>query len=315
MIVRMVLLLVIVLAPASVQAGHSVREVVFRDSDRQRDVPVKIYAPEPLEGAVPFILISHGLGGSRDSVPYLGEALAEAGYVTVHMQHIGTDKSVWEGKRPWKIKGALKAAMQDPNAAKARFEDVPFVLDVLAELPGPDPLAGHLDFSRIGMAGHSYGAVSTIVAAGQRMGPGARLSFKEPRVKAGFLMSPNVPRSVKDLNAAYKDIGIPLFHATGTKDNQPFAGKDFDPAVRTKPYETLTIPDQYLVVFDGADHGAFSGRSRRNGNAEASRYTQATAKAALLFFEAYLQGDATAKTELRSDYQQMLDAKDRYEWK
>lgn len=56
-----------------------------------------------------------------------------------------------------------------------------------------DPtLKGRLNLDRIGMSGHSFGAISTLAAAGQMMGPKAfERSFAEPRIRAGIAYSPS----------------------------------------------------------------------------------------------------------------------------
>ena len=292
----------------------------LRDESRGRNVPYRLYAPEALAGVYPVILVSHGVGGSREAMPYLGRYLAQHGYVALHLQHPGTDNSVWQNKTPLRdIYQALRHAMWDAGAARARFQDVPFAVSELTRFNTKGPLAGHLDLSRIGMAGHSYGSVSTLVAAGQHMGPGGQWFFKEPRIKAGLLMSPSVPLQGGDLAALYRDIDIPLFHVTGTKDaNAIPTDKPFDPIERTIPYRTLTTPYQYLLVLEGAGHSAFSGLEHgphAHGKEVETRYTRAVQQAAVLFFDAYLKEDKTAEAALRNSFKSSLEPGDRFEWK
>ena len=67
---------------------------VWRDAARGRDVPVLVRAPAG-DGPAATVLISHGLGGSRDGLGYLGRALAQAGFLAIHLQHPGTDDGLW----------------------------------------------------------------------------------------------------------------------------------------------------------------------------------------------------------------------------
>jgi predicted dienelactone hydrolase len=86
----------------------------------------------------------------------------------------------------------LRQSLGDVQNLDNRLKDIPFVLDELARRNATGPWAGRLDLNRIGMAGHSYGARSTMFAAGQwveRTGSSA----KEPRIKAALLLSPNLP--------------------------------------------------------------------------------------------------------------------------
>ena len=63
----------------------------WTDSARNRKVPVKIYYPEKGQGPFPVIVFSHGLGGSREGYEYLGRRWASHGYVSVHVQHLGSE--------------------------------------------------------------------------------------------------------------------------------------------------------------------------------------------------------------------------------
>ena len=75
---------------------HAVASLLedWQDSARDRSVPVKIYYPEKGTGPFPVVLFSHGLGGSRNGYSYLGEHWASHGYVSVHLQHVGSDGAV-----------------------------------------------------------------------------------------------------------------------------------------------------------------------------------------------------------------------------
>src|SRR5437762_9936135 len=70
------------------------------DKKRQRKEPVKIYFPKTADGPFPIIIFSHGLGGSREGYEYLGRYWASHGYVSVHVQHLGSDNAVWQKSAP-----------------------------------------------------------------------------------------------------------------------------------------------------------------------------------------------------------------------
>lgn len=67
-----------------------------QDAKRARTIPLRVYLPESRKPA-PVILFSHGLGGSRDNNPYLGNHWAKRGYAVVFVQHPGSDEGVWKG--------------------------------------------------------------------------------------------------------------------------------------------------------------------------------------------------------------------------
>src|SRR5215472_14384156 len=72
-----------------------VLRVEWFDATRAQQVPAKLYYPKTGPGPFPLLLVSHGLGGSREGYAYLGRYWASAGYVSVHVQHLGSDEAVW----------------------------------------------------------------------------------------------------------------------------------------------------------------------------------------------------------------------------
>ena len=112
-----------------------------------------------------------------------------------------------------------------------------------------------LDASRIGFSGHSMGAMSTLVVAGQqneRIGQ----RFAVPEIKGAFAMSP-APRG-GEAKQMFSNMLMPVFHLTGTHDESPL--KDFEPEARLQPFEYSNNQDQYLLLLDNAVHATFSGR-------------------------------------------------------
>jgi predicted dienelactone hydrolase len=143
------------LGTAAAAASEGFTET-WHDAARDRSLPVRLRLPAG-DGPAPTILLSHGLGGSRDGLGYLGRALAEAGFIAVYLQHPGTDSALWQGRAD--AFGAMAAAIADPRQALARLQDGVFALDELVQRnAAPGPLRGRVDLGRLGIAGHSYGA-------------------------------------------------------------------------------------------------------------------------------------------------------------
>lgn len=321
------------------QVGGRIVNGAFRDRARQRVIPFRLYTPdqsrEQAARPAPVMLFSHGLGGSRDAMPLLGQELARNGYFAFFLQHPGSDDSLLEGATtPEEVQDRLQQAVQIPGIAMNRFRDIPAVLDQLVVMNSKGRLAGRLDLDRIGMAGHSFGARGVMTAAGQRTG-GHGIRYKEPRIKAGVVISPNVPTTpgsgpaqnvgpAQNLDALYDMIDIPLLHITGTEDGMPGggagAGAGFDPATRTLPFQHIQQPDQYLLVLDGATHNSFGGRPAGDDTdsveAELAEVVGlAVAVAVVLFFDAYLKADSGARRTLREDFRRSLAQGDRFEVK
>jgi len=273
----------------------------WRDEAREgRVVPYKIYYARDVGGAAPVVIFSHGLGGSREGGAYLGEHLASYGYVAVHIQHPGTDSQIWDDGIS--LSAAREGAM-DVESARNRFLDIPFVIDALEAMNAKGAFKGRFDLDHIGMSGHSYGAVSTMVAAGQKMG-GLRLrSYAEERIDAaiayspspagGNLRAPNLDRLVRH----YDDIRVPIFHMTGTEDGSPL--RDMDPEERQLPFKTIDTVDQYLLVLDGGDHMVFNGERVRGPERDTdARHHDLIRMASIAFWDAELMDDAEARAWL-----------------
>lgn len=270
------------------------------DKERGRQVPFKIYLPKEAPGARPIVIFSHGLGGSREGAAYLGHFLASHGYVCVHLQHPGSDESIWKGSanpmaalRAW-----FKAPMKVWRQTQARFLDLPLAIDALTIMNAEDPrLRGRLDLTRIGMSGHSFGAISTLAAAGQQIGPRrSSASFVEPRIKAAIALSPSPPQRRTDYATIYAGIRVPMLHITGTEDEDP-VGERFAPEARQIPFQNITTTDQYLLVITGATHMTFGGTERRSFTPQ-EEHLHLVEMVSLAFWDAYLLDDPKAKAWL-----------------
>lgn len=279
-------------------------EQTWHDASRNRDVPVKIYFPKSTNADVPekfpVIIFSHGLGGSREGYAYLGEHWASCGYIVVYPQHHGSDKDVMHGFRPLK---ALREAAANPANAIDRPLDIIFVIDHLTSLTADPsfPLHGELDLARLGVAGHSFGAFTTMAIAGAHFPVlGNERTYLDPRVKAAIAMS---TPTTQDTDEAFDDVKIPVFHMTGTKDESPDRRResDSDPVVgntsaeqRLRPFRHTRHAPAYLLVFEGGDHMVFSGRLTESrpsdGEFQARILSGSTA-----FWDAWLKGDKDAR--------------------
>lgn len=303
-------------APVDITAGTNATGT-FNDLARKRRIPFRIYSPEGLSQPAPVVLFSPGLGGSRDAAPYLGQALAKAGYIGIFLQHPGSDSSLLKGAADGaEVRQRLRAVTSDPASAAARYGDIPFVVDQIERMAVEGRFAGKIDPTRIGIAGHSYGARTVLTAAGQRAG-GWGNRFQEPRITAGMAISPiSQGMAMQNPAAAYGAIKIPLFHVTGTKDGMPLdESGDFDPRQRTMPFRLIPNPDQYLLVLDGADHNVFAARKPENRTPESDRFLSVVARGAVLFFDAYLKQDPQAMQLLREGFRTVLAPGDTFETK
>ena len=236
----------------------------WHDDERDRTVPIRVYLPTDAEGPRPVVLLSHGLGGTRDALSYLGRHWASYGYICVAMQHPGTDDSVWRDERPAERMRAMRRAARQWSPALERANDVPFVLDVLTTLAEHEdsPLHGRLDLEHIAIAGHSFGAWTAMAHAGQGMGARSRTTMRDERIDIAIALSSPVPRNPRNYDASFESVAVPVLHITGTLDESPV--NDTTAEQRRVPYEHTPGRDdggsaQYLIVFEGGDHMVLAG--------------------------------------------------------
>lgn len=270
-------------------------DLTIRDEARSRDIPIRVYRCGEIQSA-PVLLFSHGLGGSREMGLYLGEHWAARGYIAVFLQHPGSDTSVWKGKRPVQIMAAMKEAANAENFL-LRAKDVPAVLDQLERWnkDAKHPLFGAFNLEQVGMAGHSFGAVTTQAVSGQSAARG-NFNLTDPRIKAALPMSPSSP-AVGDPASAFGKVSLPWLLMTGTQDVSAIGGATVE--TRRAVYTALPPCGKYELVLDEAEHSVFTDRElpgdkhKRNPNHHRVILAVSTA-----FWDAYLKQEEPAKSWL-----------------
>lgn len=312
-----------------------VSDVMWHDDARNRDVPVRVYrpgdGPDGAERKHPMIVFSHGLGGSGRNYRYFGEHMASWGYVVVAPSHAGSDTaSLVEWMRKGRDAengrdGWLRSSINDPENLKNRPLDVSFVIDRAMK----DAALG-IDAERIGVAGHSFGAYTSMAVAGMKVDlPGAPDTvFRDPRVKAVLPMSPQGGKTMGIDDGAWDTIGAAVLFLTGTRD---YGEGQRSAAWRREAFDGMSGADAFLVVIDGATHMTFGqggdGRgapaiendgegplrrvvrdrarertAERSGgrDADQAEHTALVKSLAAAFFDARLRGDAEAAAWLRA---------------
>ncbi len=276
--------------------GIRILEEVWADDARARDVPVRIYRPHGIEDP-PVVIVSHGLGGSRRGLAYLGRHWASHGYLSVHLQHAGSDEYVWRDV-PVGRRGAALARAANPLTATQRPVDVSFALDEVARRFG---LA--VD-GRSAVAGHSFGAYTAIASAGAVFSGAA---FGDPRLAAAIALSPPSMRT-----ATFDAVAIPTLHATGSRDDGVVA--EYGPELRRSAFDGIDGPPKYFLWFDGADHMVFGGAPRGPRNDALDAHIEGRVLAATTaFLAAYVRKDPAARAWLDGTFAATLGPEDRLE--
>jgi len=288
-------------------------DLTIEDQSRQRDIPLRIYLP-PSKQPAPVLLFSHGLGGARTGAQYLGKHWSARGYVVVYLQHPGSDETVWKEAPLRERFKALKSATTLQNTVD-RYQDVSTVLDQLTRWNGDAQHRFHnrFDLTRIGMSGHSYGAVTTQGVSGQNWRVVGK-RYTDSRIKAAVMFSPS-SHGRAEPELSFGQVTIPWLLLTGTKDTSPINNTTV--ADRRKVYQGLpdSIDKYELVLFD-AQHSAFSdGRQRRRLPRQNPQHHQSILAVTTAFWDTYLRDSQPARQWLQGKAcRQQLDPEDEWQF-
>jgi dienelactone hydrolase len=173
-------------------------------------------------GAFPLVLFSHGLTSSPEAYQGVANRIAAAGFVVVAPAYPFTNSAA-DPYNPADL-------INQPADASA----VITALLALAATPA-DPLAGHIDASRVGVAGHSAGAYTTV---------GLLSGARDNRVRAAVVIAGG------SLGGAFIGPAASVLFIHGDKD--PVVSYPIGQAT----YELVPWPKAFLTVVDG-DHGSY----------------------------------------------------------
>jgi predicted dienelactone hydrolase len=282
-------------------------DALWHDRARDRNVPVRIFAPKPgakdpqgqaVQGPLPAVVFSPGLGGSRTVYGYFAKSLAACGYVVVVVTHKGTDTDYFlKNGFP-----ALWRTLGDESAWSDRAADISFVIDrMTAKDQDQELLKDRVDARRIGVAGHSYGAYTSLAIAGQTSTTkdGKDRSYADKRVKAVITMCPQSPPLFGLSERSWGKIAIPVMIMTGTND----LGMKLRSPQKTVCYKGMPAGDKYFFLLQGAGHmdfatnrKLFSTDDKEGGDMS---FHGLICQGGCAFFDAYLCGDKKARAWLK----------------
>lgn len=274
----------------------------WQDAHRQRAVPVRLYWPARAaagQGRVPLVVFSHGLGGSRQGYSYLGRYWASQGYASLHVQHVGSDRQLWSGSI-FGLIGRLQDAAKESEAVN-RVRDVRFALDQLLA----SPRGAQIDAERIVVAGHSYGATTSLLLAGARP-PSAPPELRDARIKAAIIISAPPFYGQGEPAPILAGISIPTLHITATEDVINVPGYHSEAVDRLTVFEATGGPRKLLAVFAGGSHSIFTDRSGTGGVALNPKVKAATRELTAAFLGSVFEGQQDGLRQWPVRWQEIL---------
>jgi predicted dienelactone hydrolase len=192
-------------------------------------------------GPFPVVMFSHGKGGIRMQSTFYTVFLASHGYVVVSPDHEGDT-----------IVDLLETGDVDFTTTADSYVDRPIDIEfIMDELPTNDDvkdLAPIMDFDHMGVTGHSFGALTTMIVSGEDF-----------RIKAGVAQSPvGVTLVEAAVPQPLEEFGKPLMIQSGGADHtlpeDTHAQSLWDHMVAPRAWESLTRAGHFtysdLCIFD-----------------------------------------------------------------
>jgi predicted dienelactone hydrolase len=258
------------------------------DYRRGKEVPFRVTFPTDGDFAFPIVVFSHGAWGTRADYPLLVQHWASHGYVCLQPSH--GDSLMRPGDLPDTSKF---------REWSSRPLDVSFLLNALAEIEAEVPeLAGRMDPTRVGAGGHSFGAGTAQILAGARLRNRPTQPFRDARVRAVLLWSPQGAGQLHDAGS-WSRVRIPMLTITGTLDY----GRGGGPAWRMEPFRGAPAGNKYLVVVEGGQHdlGGIGRTSTAFPYAHDEREAGIVQRVSLEFWDAYLKSAPASLAFLKGE--------------
>jgi predicted dienelactone hydrolase len=304
------------------------RNLDLYDQPRSRSISTSLYLPESSNttpGSIPVIVVSNGLGSTRDRFSQLAQHLASHGFAVVIPDHIGSNDR--------RQKGFFRGEY-DENFDATEFVnrplDVTYVLNQL-EQRNASEFGDRLNLKTVGMFGYSFGGTTALSLAG------GQFDFSNlPTTCSTELNLLNIStlyqcralelkqRQIADLRdrriaavMVYVPYGKYLWGESGLSQIQvPVLWQAVDEDIITPlileglpSYKQLTGRDRFLVVSKGLPHtritlrlvDRFLNTNRSDQEAELNAVTQRYLESlSLAFLKSYITQDDSYRPYLQA---------------
>lgn len=277
------------------------------------------------------IVISHGLGGDRNTFKYLAEQLASYGFAVAVPEHLGSDS-----QRLRSLLSGRVDAIVEPEEFINRPRDVTYLLNELERLDAASPNI-HLNLQQVGVIGQSFGGYTALALAGANLNftklqnncgedsnlfnaslllqcralglPHQDYNLRDPRIVAAIAINP-ITSSIFG-QAGVAQIQIPVAIVSSSADKVAPALPE-----QIQPFAWLTASEKYLILLAGGTHFSTLGAINPATDpvtiptqligpkpALARRYLKALSVA---FFQTYIANQPQYRPYLSAAYAQII---------
>lgn len=304
------------------QVSYEKESLTLNDFARGRTFGVDLYLPN-VNGLVPVLVISHGLGSDRQTFAYLAAHLASHGFAVAVPEHPGSNAQQIQA-----LVNGLANQVTAPTELVDRPLDIKFMLDELKR-----SYSNRLNLEKVGVLGQSLGGYTALALVGAKINyqqlqkdctpanDSLNLSLllqcraleqpfsnelQDPRVKGAIAINP-VGSSIFG-QAQFSAIKTPLMLVAGSDDTVAPALPE-----QIQPFTWLTTSNRYLALIKGGTHfstlvdtaGAIPiPKSAIGPYPEVARdYVKALS---LAFFKTYIANETSYQSYLNAAYSQYL---------
>lgn len=235
----------------------------------QTTLPTDLYLPEGEN--LPLVVLSHGLGGNRNTLAYLAKHLSSHGFAVAVVEHPGSsEEQIGE-----LLSGQVGEAVE-PEEMIRRPVDIQLLLDELEMLTQNEPaFRNRLDLQRVGLLGHSMGAYTSLALAGatidlDTLGESCPPQFSQLNLslllQCLVLSLPQPLPILQDERVkaaiAINSIGSAVFGPTGMANIKvptmivSGSADTVTPALaeQLRPFSWLSVSERYLLLMEGGTH-------------------------------------------------------------
>jgi len=220
-------------------------------------------------GRLPVIIFSPGSGGSAYAYRELTSGWARRGFLVIGLTHADARPRLRAAGVPEdKLQATLLANGANPDAWSRRVGDVTAVLDLLPRSEQLHPaLHGRADPARVGVAGHSFGAFTSMLlaCATPTVADRGPVRLRDERPKAFLLLSAQGAGQQGLTETSWDSCHRPMMVVTGTEDRGQVRGNGQSPQgwrEKLEPFTRAPPGDKVGIVLQGAAHSSFMASDR-----------------------------------------------------